>query len=71
MLGDSEKDFIYNLSSSKAISPASWSSSDWENEGNIEMVEYLLGLPGIIDPLMGDGTTALAVALATQTPEPP
>ena len=30
------------------------------------MVEYLLGLPGIIDPRMGDGTTALAVALARQ-----
>ena len=34
--------------------------------GNLEMLGYLLGLTGISDPMMADGTTGFAMALARQ-----
>ena len=34
--------------------------------GNLEMLKYLLGLAGISDPVMADGTTGFAMALARQ-----
>ena len=38
----------------------------WEfcNDGKLQMVEYMLSLPGIHDPTMDDGTTAFSMALA-------
>ena len=34
------------------------------NDGNYEMAEYMLKLPGIQDPTIDDGTTAFSIALA-------
>ena len=34
------------------------------SEGNYELSEYMLSLPGIQDPAMDDGTTAFSMALA-------
>ena len=36
----------------------------FSSDGNFELAEYMLSLPGVQDPAMGDGTTAFSMALA-------
>ena len=38
--------------------------SEYTNAGNLEMVRYLLSVPGMCDPKMEDGTNAFVMALS-------
>ena len=42
---------------------------EYTNAGNIQMVRYLLSLPGICDVKMEDGTTAFVMSLARKDVE--
>ena len=43
--------------------------SEFTTAGNVQMVRYMLGLPGICDPKMDDGTTAFVMSLSRKDVE--